>query len=170
MRHLLIAALVLASPVWAAETPPPADPLHTVECRDALNALQVEEERATASAASAPRQPPRPGSAVDKARHRAARACLRSQADPPPAGRMAQPAVSVPSTSLPSAALPPMPRPAVPATPAPPVAMPPPPTVVTHCDAGGCWASDGSRVNRIGSTVVGPRGACTPMGATLVCP
>ncbi|WP_295638039.1 hypothetical protein [uncultured Methylibium sp.] len=50
------------------------------------------------------------------------------------------------------------------------IAPPPSPLVVTGCDATGCWASDGSRLQRLGPDLVGPRGTCTVQGAVLACP
>lgn len=46
------------------------------------------------------------------------------------------------------------------------VAPPPPPAitrppVITTCDAGGCWDSDGRRLNRAGPVLIGPGGACS---------
>jgi len=54
-----------------------------------------------------------------------------------------------------------LPSPALPA---------PAPTSVLSCDIGGCWANDGSRLNRVGPTLWGPRGACTVLGTLLQCP
>jgi hypothetical protein len=56
----------------------------------------------------------------------------------------------------------------VPARPASPPIEPPP--VVTACDLGGCWDSNGTRLNRAGPQLIGPRGACTTVGATVYCP
>lgn len=72
--------------------------------------------------------------------------------------------------------VPPASRPSpVPATRLPPMSSPPPPPVVTTpapvtilvCDTTGCIASDGTRLNKVGPTLVGPRGACTLEGAEL---
>jgi hypothetical protein len=41
---------------------------------------------------------------------------------------------------------------------------------MTSCDAGGCWDSQGTRYNRSGATLIGPRGACVQTGTTLRCP
>jgi hypothetical protein len=166
MRCLIALSLFLASH-GAAMAVPAEDPLQSAECREALAALRLQEDRA--ATASAPDQAPRPGRALERARHGAARACLRSRADPPPAGRFAQPPVSLPPAVEPPPLRPPVTA-VVPRSPEVPVPPPATPTVVTSCDAGGCWTSDGSRVNRVGSVLVGPRGACSPMGATMVCP
>ena len=44
------------------------------------------------------------------------------------------------------------------------------PYAITSCDAGGCWANDGSRLNRLGPNLWGPRGICTVQGSLLQCP
>jgi hypothetical protein len=44
------------------------------------------------------------------------------------------------------------------------------PYAITSCDAGGCWANDGSRLNRVGPNLWGPRGVCTVQGTLLQCP
>ena len=41
---------------------------------------------------------------------------------------------------------------------------------MTNCDASGCWDNQGTRYNRSGGTLFGPRGACVQAGATLRCP
>jgi hypothetical protein len=42
--------------------------------------------------------------------------------------------------------------------------------MVTTCDIGGCWTSDGTRLQRAGPDLVGPRGVCTVQGALAFCP
>jgi hypothetical protein len=44
------------------------------------------------------------------------------------------------------------------------------PYAVTSCDPGGCWANDGSRLNRVGTNLWGKRGVCTLQGTLLQCP
>ena len=51
----------------------------------------------------------------------------------------------------------------------PPVRIEPPLTV-TGCDASGCWASDGTRLQQAGPQLLGPRGFCSVQGALLQCP
>ena len=46
----------------------------------------------------------------------------------------------------------------------------PGPRTVTSCDAGGCWTSDGTRVDRFGPDLRDRRGVCTLSGAVLRCP
>lgn len=46
----------------------------------------------------------------------------------------------------------------------------PAPGVITSCDSGGCWDSAGTRYNRSGNVMIGPRGACTVNGDVMNCP
>ncbi len=41
---------------------------------------------------------------------------------------------------------------------------------MTSCDAAGCWDNQGTRYNRAGGTLMGPKGACVQAGAVLRCP
>ena len=181
-----VTILALLQGAFAAAGPPPTagDPLHSAECRSALQALQVEESavgpasRVASPAASAPRaadgtrvdSPTRPRSPkLATARRQAAAACLAGRADPPALPqRLAQPAIAVPPVTEPR---PPVPSAMRPGTALPSPALPVPgPTTVLSCDIGGCWANDGSRLNRVGPTLWGPRGACTVQGTLLQCP
>lgn len=154
--------------------------VHSAPCRDALAALQARESEVLALPA------PRRAEALPSLRvlqRQAARACLGGE-DPEP-GRLAQPPVGAPPAaplSLPAVpplstpAAPPLRMPAVPPLrmpAAPPLTLPPArgaPPLITACDATGCWASDGSRLQRFGPDLIGPRGLCTPVGAMLQCP
>jgi hypothetical protein len=162
-----------------ARTPSSSDdPLASTDCRRAMSVLQEQE-----AAASGPQRPQgavdgplahAPDPKFEAARRDAAKACLATHADPeprtrpePPAGRMAQPPVAVP----PIAVAPPSTLRSATVAPPPPVARPPErPQFVVSCDPGGCWANDGSRLNRIGPILSGPRGVCTLQGALLTCP
>ncbi|MGM9486518.1 hypothetical protein [Ideonella sp. YS5] len=165
MTPLLCAMTVSA---WAQAPGSPA-------CQQAMSALQAEEASVLSSReAGASGAPSATDSAVASARlqpwrERAARACLGSagNAYTPPA-RTAQDPVTVPPVSLgPPVKLPPAPTtPAAPVVPARSDAL----TTIVGCDASGCWASDGSRLSRNGSTLTGPRGACTLQGAVVRCP
>jgi hypothetical protein len=44
------------------------------------------------------------------------------------------------------------------------------PTVITTCDASGCWDSEGRRLNNAGAVLMGPRGLCTGTGNIVNCP
>ena len=126
-------------------------------CRAALAALDAKTtERA-------------PRDQIEPLRRRAAAACLRvpeAAASQPPRTR-AQAPIAVPPVQRDP------PRPAA-LTPAPTsVPAPPPLVTVTGCDATGCWASNGTRLQRIGesNTLLGPNGVtCTQSGALLSCP
>jgi hypothetical protein len=111
-----------------------------------------------------------------------------------PKGRLASPPVSVPPVRVPQSnwptitpmtpvpplqvrpmepmsAVPPMQvQPLPPAAPVVPLQQVQPPPVVTSCDAGGCWSSDGTRLNRVGPNLMGPGGVCTVTGKMVHCP
>lgn len=82
--------------------------------------------------------------------------------------------VPAPPASLPGFLSYQLPPPGVARAPSPaptsaPVRQAPLPTL-TGCDAQGCWASDGTRVQRLGPVLIGPRGHCTQTGPFLNCP
>jgi hypothetical protein len=56
-----------------------------------------------------------------------------------------------------------------PAPPSQPVEIPRP-AVVTACDPGGCWDTQGRRFDKVGPLLVGPRGACNPTAGAVQCP
>jgi hypothetical protein len=183
---------VMAGCVEAAGLAPDGDPLHSPACVAALKSLQAEESGPSGGAA---RDAPPAG--LVAARRQAAAACLANRADPPPAPqRMAQPPITVApvdqgqsragaagsapaaigsigaapiaSTRATISAAPPLPA-LAPALPAP-ASPPPAPTTILSCDIVGCWASDGSRLNRVWPNLWGTPGACTAQGALLQCP
>jgi hypothetical protein len=163
------AAAMPASDAAAATT---GDPLQAADCRNALAALKTEEAAADAAshASAAVVGPARatPSDALQAARKRAARSCLASRADPPlPPGRLIAPPIAVAPIAVarplaPTAARAQPPLPTAPAAPRP--------YAVTSCDPGGCWANDGSRLNRVGPNLWGMRGVCTLQGTLLQCP
>jgi hypothetical protein len=177
-RASIVFSLVVAmSAANAAVVEPPAaaDPLRSAECRKALDALQTHEATAGRAAPgadgpAADRRPAAPSPALASARRQAAVACLASRADPPPQPqRLAQPPVVV----APLTAVRPMqaPSPSSRQAPAPALGSPAePPHFVLSCDAAGCWANDGSRLNRVGPNLWGSRGACALQGTLLQCP
>ncbi|MBL0420746.1 hypothetical protein JI739_10360 [Ramlibacter sp. AW1] len=146
---LLLPGLLLGLSGWASGD----DPLASERCVQALQRLDALRQQAAAP------------QAVEAARQRAAQACLEGPAPGHPVPRSPQPPVRV-------APVAPTPAPAV----APPITWPPAPlaverpSVVTSCDATGCWDADGRRLNRVGPELHGPRGPCMPMGSTFVCP
>lgn len=175
MRSFFL-TLVLALPVAAlsADVRPAAaadDPLRSPACVGALDALQAQEV-----AARSPSSPSRPASGralapdpkLEAARRQAAAACLRSRDDPPALRQpYVQPPIAVPPqpTARPPRAL------ALPREAPPPVVRPlDRPRFITTCDAIGCWADDGSRLDRVGPDLHGPRGPCTLQGTLLTCP
>lgn len=163
--------LVAASlPVRAATT----DPLRSDDCRRAIASMQVEEAaEATRRASDVVPRPalpvPVPGRSLLDARRHTAQSCLAGRADVEPvSGRSAQAPVVVepPAPILPVASA------RAPSIVPPSRALPAPkrPDAVVSCDAAGCWASDGSRLQRIGPALWGPSGACTLQGTSLQCP
>jgi len=148
------------------------DPLQAPECQRALASLRAEETAAEATVrASAPvgtAARPVPGQALQAARRSAAKSCLASRADPPlPPGRLAQAPVVVAPVAVARPAAPLVMRaPAPGAVPAPARR----PETVTSCDPGGCWANDGSRLDRVGPNLWGKHGICTLQGTLLQCP
>jgi hypothetical protein len=147
----------------------PGDPLHAPDCRHALAALEAQEAAADATwrdrAASGTHDGAAPSAELQAARRLAARNCLANGADAPPSARSIQaPIVVAPVAS---------PRPMR----GPLAHLPPPvpapaerPYAVTACDPGGCWANDGSRLNRVGPNLWGAHGICTLHGTLLQCP
>jgi hypothetical protein len=163
-------AIAMAAAAASPPTAPGGDPLQAPECRQALATLEAEEAAAEAAphlSASAVARPA-PANGLQAARRHAARSCLASRADAPlPSGRLAQPPIVVAPLRLAPAG-----RAAtahsLPASPTPPV--PERPYAVTSCDPGGCWANDGSRLNRVGPNLWGAHGICTLQGTLLQCP
>jgi hypothetical protein len=170
MRRCLLALIAaLAASTGAAQE---GDRLKSPDCRQALDALQAQEAKLAAMPQAGP-QGLRDREAVAQLktlRRQAARACLGGRGETPPLPQhIDQRPVIVPpvNNNAPAPPAPPQ-RPAPPAVSMPKPAAPP--TVVTICDANGCWASDGSRLDRMGSNLVGPRGVCSLQGVVLQCP
>lgn len=153
MRRLLLVLTLLTAGTGAQ----PADPLKSPECGQALDALR--------QARAAAEQDPAQGTRVEPLRHRAARVCLGQTEQTLPSGRIAQPPVVVPAPVILSPSRPP-PAPALPKIPPPVFERP---AVVTACDPGGCWDSNGNRLNRAGPDLIGPQGLCTVQGSLLHC-
>ena len=157
---IFVAAAVTLALAGASVSAQESDPTRSAACRDALDALQ------SAEAASAP--PASARARLEPLRQRAAKACLGgTRAGPPPSQRSARAPISVAPVVIPPSTTP---R----AAPAMPEVTPPrpigPPTVVLRCDSTQCWASDGSVLQRAGTVLIGPRGACRTRGNELVCP
>jgi len=185
-------APALAGPRTASIT---GDPLKSDACRRALDVLREHEAADRSPAVAEPagdagasndarprrdaRAPHAPDAQLEASRRQAAIACLANRPDPEtrpqpqaPASRLAQPPLAVPPVTLaaPSATTLPRPVPLTPIVPASPQAGPRP-QFITSCDAGGCWANDGSRLNRVGPNLsAGSRGLCVQQGNLLSCP
>ncbi len=110
-----------------------------------------------------------PRDRMDAVRRQAALQCLGLETPPPPESRSVPPPASLGAIRLrPEPALrPPAALPAAPSAPPPP---PPGPTVITTCDATGCWDASGARYNLQGPVLIGPRGVCTRQNGLLNCP
>jgi hypothetical protein len=154
------------------------DPLESAECQRALAVLNSEEAAVAESSRASGGVTTNDRRLIDARlapiRRQAARACLARRADPatlsserlvrPPPITTQPLAVAPASSPAPTAA------PARAAPPAPPTAPAEKAYAITSCDAGGCWANDGSRLNRVGPNLWGPRGICTVQGSLLQCP
>jgi hypothetical protein len=148
MRIAFLLLGLCAAPAWAA------DPLKSDACGASLAALQ------------AARNDPARAAQLDALRGQATRDCLGGTGEARRPSPVAQPPIAVrPPTLEPPAS----PRPPVPAPPAPPVTIDRP-AVITNCDAGGCWDSEGRRLNRAGPVLLGPGGPCVTSGQSVQCP
>jgi hypothetical protein len=160
-----VQCVVLALLAGGAYSQAPArgddDPLHSAECQSALLALERRLQEAAAGSATA-----RQGLAA--AREKAKEACLGRQAGG--AERSGAPASPI---ALPApAAAAPQPRATAPETTAPPPPVHiPRPVAITTCDPGGCWDSEGRRLNFMGPVLISPQGGvCTVQGGAVQCP
>jgi hypothetical protein len=151
-------ALLAGAAMTAAAQAREADPLSTPECKAARRALD--------DATSAAKDDSRAGNAsLAAAKRQAALACFGTTRSPSAAGRAARPPAVVPPTVGAQG------QPPVVAEPAPPVRIPRP-AAITSCDAGGCWDSNGARLNRMGPGLTSPGGgpACSVQGGFAHCP
>jgi hypothetical protein len=149
---LLALAVLLALDANAAA--PASDPLKSDACGRNLAALQV---------ARAPGSDSTPAQ-VEALRREATQACLGGSGDARRPSPTAQAPIVVPP---PTVALPRSIPPVPPTLPAPPIERP---AVITSCDSGGCWDSNGTRLNRAGPMLIGPGGACVATGLQVHCP
>lgn len=165
VRTLVALTVALAGSAAVAQA---NDPLQSPPCRQAMQALQAQE---TAAAARPPRGGQAPDPRLAMARRGAALACLGGRGDPPPPPqRFAQPPMAVTPALVARPEPVPVPAPRIDPIRPPPVTQPAPPLLVMSCDAVGCWASDGTRLNRWGPDLLGPRGVCSVQGPLLLCP
>jgi hypothetical protein len=133
------------------------DPLKSTACGTALAQLQA----ARAQQADA--------STVESLRAAAANTCLGTATPPTRPRRVLQAPIVVPPPQIdvPAQAAPlqiPLPVP-----PPPPVAIQRPPSPAL-CDAGGCWSNDGTHLQQVPPTLIGPRGLCSQQGGVVYCP
>ncbi len=148
----------------------PGDPLESVDCRRALEALRSREALVAAERSDERVDRAAPDARLRALRRDAAFVCLGSRADPP---RPAQPVARRPLAVEPSLSGRPAPSPlpaAVQNEPPPAAPGVPAPTLATTSDPARIWASDGSRLMRIGAGCLGPRGWCSVQGTVLQCP
>lgn len=151
MRLLPVLGLLV---VLHAQAQAPGDPLKSDACGRALADLQA--ARAGASGRT-------PGQ-VEALRRDATQACLGGNGDARRPAPTAQAPLAVPP---PTVALPRSVPPREGTPPAPPIERP---AVITSCDAGGCWDSNGKRLNRAGPVLIGPAGVCVTTGPQVQCP
>jgi hypothetical protein len=162
MRRCLVLLTLAwgAGAVWAQA----GDPMQSADCRHALEALDAREAVTLDRHETARAR-------LEPLRRRAATACLGARLDgalPAAPRRLVQPPISVPPATIAAPIRLPAPAPVGPAGPT--WKQLEPPTTVTGCDASSCWASDGSRLQRAGANLIGPRGLCSLQGTVLVCP
>lgn len=150
------------------------DTIQSPACRQALAEVQAQETAAlngrnAKSPASAPAGPSPAG--LLAMRERAARICLGpGTTGPSPSQRTVQQPITVPPANSPRPTVT-VPTAPTPTTTAPVVPLRSEPLLtVVSCDATACWASDGSRLEKSGPNLIGPRGVCTLQGAVLRCP
>ena len=171
-----------AHPVAAAPPAPTTvamgEPLESAECQQALAVLNAQEAAVAESARASGGVTVNDRRLIDATlapvRRQAARACLARRADPatPSSERLGRP----PPIAVAPLAVAPASSPATTAVSGRAAALSPPtprtekPYAITSCDAGGCWANDGSRLNRLGPNLWGPRGICTVQGSLVQCP
>lgn len=153
-----IAVLGLAALVLVARAEP-ADPMNSPACMAARSQLDA------ALAAQDPDHPREGRRMPAQERRDVLHACLGSSGGAGVRSGAPQPAQVVPQVIPPArAAL----LPAV-SPPPPPLAIPRV-TTITHCDPGGCWDSEGRRLNNAGPLLMGPQGLCSIQGGTVHCP
>jgi len=175
---LVPATTALAATAASAPGPAPADPLESAECQRALEVLSSEEAAVAASSRATGGVTANDRRLIDAtlapARRQAARACLARRADP--ATLSSQRLVRPPPIATAPLAVAPASSVALPSPPPRATSLAPPatsgdrPYAITSCDAGGCWANDGSRLNRVGPNLWGPRGICSVQGSLVQCP
>ncbi len=167
--QLLALAAALATSAMAA---PSNDRLQTAGCVNAMSALHDVEDAVATSAKSGKGAGAADSLVIAKLaelKRVAARTCLGGDGTLTPLPQhVGQQPISVP----PVVVSPNTSGPRVPANTSP--LMPPvsvaPLRSIASCDSVGCWASDGTRLQRFGPNLLGPKGFCTVQGSVLNCP
>jgi hypothetical protein len=154
--HRFAACLTFVAQASWATSP---EPMHSAACHEALAQLQAREAAAASSPTATDLR-----ARTEPARRAAARACLGGTGEAPQPAHTAQPAIRVPS------AVQALPRAPLPAAKGPAPARAEPLRSITSCDANGCWASDGTRLQRSPAGLLGPGGYCSVQGSVLHCP
>lgn len=156
MKRLLAASWCALVPLLVQAQP---DPLASAECTSARAELDAAREAAGSSQSQ-------PDERLARAQKRAQLDCLGRS----PGQRERSGAPEPPATVPPTVALPENPPPLPKLQAAPPPVVIPRPTVITTCDASGCWDSEGRRLNSAGPALMGPRGICSGSGNVINCP
>jgi hypothetical protein len=135
------------------------DPLGSAQC----TAAQARLDAALADA-SAGRRGAR--ERLAQVRRDAIAACLGSAPEGAERSGAPEPALAVSPTQI-GSRVDPLPGPVT----TPQASAPNPrPAAITTCDPGGCWDSEGRRLNQLGPVLVGPRGTCTVQAGVVNCP
>lgn len=131
------------------------DPLKSPACGAALANLQ------------AARAGPGDASRVEALRAQAANTCLGMPSPPTRPSRVLQAPIVVPPPRIEA---PPIAAPSL-----PPLLPPPPPVAVEHlpvpatCDGNGCWVNDGTHMQQVPPSLLGPNGLCSQQAGLVYC-
>jgi hypothetical protein len=158
MQRTFVPAVMLALSA-AANAQQASDPLRSPECAAAREALADAQQDAAQRGAGSRQK-------LASAREAARLACLGRDSGNAQRVGAPEPVIVVPPPVLD----PPAPARPVAVIPAPPPLQIPRPAAITSCDPGGCWDSNGQRLNQLGPVLVGPHGACTVQGSVVQCP
>jgi hypothetical protein len=159
MMIRFIAALFMAAPLLAQAQP--GDALRSRECAIARAELEASLDNNVSNPRAREQR-------LANARKQAKLACLGPSSGEPQRSGAPDPVQVVPPTVIAVPSGPPAPPSPVTA-PLPPLDIPRPATM-TMCDPGGCWDSNGKRLNQVGPILIGPRGPCGMHGGVVTCP
>lgn len=170
--HLIALAAAFSATTMAA---PSTDRLHSAGCVSAMSALRdvgVAMAGSTESSKGVSAADSRALAKLAELKRVAARTCLGGDGTAPPVPQqIGQKPISVAPVS-PVAVTPNPSGLGLPehTSPRPTTASVAPLTSITSCDPVGCWASDGTRLQKVGPNLLGPKGFCTVQGYALNCP